>query len=514
MRDDQAEILAFLGDGASYPGAPARVERIDTHSASVFLAGDRAYKVKRAVRYDYLDFSTLERRRDACHAEVRLNLRSAPDLYLGVQAVCRAPGGTLSLGGAGEPVEWLVVMRRFREADVLDRLAARGELPLALMPVVAEAVAHLHRTAEPRPDHGGRAGLAWVLDGNAAALADTDGVLDAAACRALAAASRAALERVGPLLEARRRAGRVRQCHGDLHLRNLVLLDGRPTPFDAVEFNDALAAVDVLYDLAFLLMDLLARGLAGHANLVCNRYLEMTGDVAGLRAMPLFLSARAAIRAKTSLAAARLQAAPERVPELHARARQYLDLARTLLEPRPARLVAIGGYSGAGKSTLARAVAPTLGPAPGAVVIRSDAERKRLLGHAPDERLERAAYAPSVTARVYDRLCARAADVLAAGYAAVADATFLAPAWRERIAAAAARAGVPFTGFWLEAAPETLLARVARRRDDVSDATVDVVHAQLASTPGRIAWRRLDARGDARALASEAAALLQDEVPS
>jgi predicted kinase len=285
----------------------------------------------------------------------------------------------------------------------------------------------------------------------------------------------------------------VRQCHGDLHLGNIVLIDGRPTLFDAVEFNDEIACIDVLYDLAFLLMDLWHRRLPGHANAVWISYLAQTSDLGGLPLVPLFLSCRAAVRAKTSATAASVQDAPVKRRQLETVAREYLEMAESFLHPPAARLIAVGGLSGSGKSVLARALAPGVGAAPGAVVLRSDEIRKRLCGLERLDRLGPDGYAPGITARVYATLTEQAALILGAGHSAVVDAVHAAPDERQAIEQVAVAAGVAFSGIWLDAPEAVLTDRVARRRRDPSDATIDVVRDQIARGTGVIAWRRIDA---------------------
>ena len=357
ITQDQTEIVEFLASPRAHDGAA--VERIETHASIVFLAGTNAWKLKRAVRYDYLDFSTADRRRAMCEAELRINRRTAPDLYRRVVAVTREPDGSLALGGQGVAVDWVLEMARFDQDGLFDRLAAKGTLDLGLMRPLSSAIARFHQAAETRRDHGGKSGMAWVIDGNAAGFNEQGaGVLDGALCATVTSESRRALERVGALLDARQRDGRVRQCHGDLHLRNIVLIDGHPTLFDAIEFNDEIACIDVLYDLAFLLMDLWRRRLPRHANAVWNGYLGETLDLEGLPLLPLFLSCRAAVRAKTSATAAALQDDVTRRDELRDLARAYLDMAGQLLHPPRPALVAVGGLSGSGKSALAAAVAP------------------------------------------------------------------------------------------------------------------------------------------------------------
>ena len=504
--DEQRETIALLSTPSTYGPAVDEVRRIDTHSAIVFLAGDRVYKLKRAVRYDYLDFSTLESRLRACADEVRLNRRTAPDIYLGHLPVTCGPDGAPQLDGAGAAVDWVVEMARFDESAVFDRMAERGELDVSLMPALARTIARLHAVAEWRFDHGGRRCMAWVIDGNADGFAEYGpGLLDPSACRHLTTLSLEMLERQADRLMARRPQGFVRRGHGNLRLRNVCLLDGRPTLFDCVEFSDEVACIDVLYDLAFLLMDLLHRRLGVHAHVVYNEYVTATGDLDGLALLPLFLSARAAVRAKTSATAARLQSDPADRAALGAAASKYLDLAMSLLKPAPAQLVAVGGLSGAGKSTLARRLAPTLGAPPGALVLCSDRVRKSLLGVRLLDRLDSEGYTEGVTRSVYRELAARATTATAAGRAVVVDGVFADPRDRAVIADVARTVGVPFTGLWLDAPVDT---RATQRCDDVSDATAAVLRFQLEQDIGEMDWSRVDATPDDAAVAQSAETLL------
>jgi uncharacterized protein len=303
------------------------------------------------------------------------------------------------------------------------------------------------------------------------------------------------LAAVGGLLDRRRAEGKVRRCHGDLHLRNICLLDGKPTLFDCLEFSDALASIDVLYDLAFLLMDLEHRGLTDFSNLVLNRYLDLTDEDDGLPAMPLFLSLRAAIRAHVTATAIDQTAHPDRKPEMAAEARRYLDLAVRSLRPRPCRLVAIGGLSGSGKSTLAAALAPEIG----ARVLRSDVIRKRLFGITPETRLPASAYTPGVSQRVYQALRDKAAAALAAGYSVIIDAVSLNAEERRSFAAVAKAASVPFLGLWLAAPVPTMERRLRARRRDASDASPEVLAQQLRQDAGPIDWVIIDAGTGAEA---------------
>jgi aminoglycoside phosphotransferase family enzyme/predicted kinase len=507
--DDQSAIVRFLSNPANHQGQPGPVERIETHAAIVFLAGDRAYKVKRAVRYDYLDFSTLERRRAACEAELRLNRRTAPALYLGVMSIARGDDGGLRWGASGVIVEWMLVMRRFPQEALFDRRASANSLELAWMPALAEAIARLHEGAERTSTHGGRQGMGWVIEGNAQSFAAYGATLPADASHAVTVACRHALDGHADLLDARRLGGFVRRCHGDLHLRNIVLFDGKPTLFDAVEFNDEISCVDVLYDFAFLVMDLLRRGLGRHANRVFNHYLEERADLAGLPLFPLFLACRAAIRAKTSATAATLQTDRSRAAELEVMARDYLAMAEQFLRPAGPLLVAIGGFSGTGKSTLATGLAPGLGRAPGALILRSDLIRKSLFGVPAQMRLGPEGYTADISRSVYSRLTHAAASALAGGQAVIADAVFADSAARTAIADVARGHGVPFVGLWLEADPDTLRDRVDTRHDDASDATRTVLDGQLQAGAGDVSWHRLSGGGNAAETEHAAAHVLK-----
>jgi hypothetical protein len=505
ITEDQAAVVAFLASPGAYGGVP--VETIETHASIVFLSGRYAWKLKRAVRYDYLDFSTAERRRAMCEAELRISRRTAPSLYHRVVAITREAGGGFALGGAGTPVDWVIEMSRFDQDELFDRLAARHVLGLDMMRPLAAAVARLHAGAERRPDHGGPDGMTWVIEGNDADFRAQPGVFDAEACRRLVSDSRVAIERHRGLLDSRREAGFVRQCHGDLHLRNIVRLEGVPTLFDGVEFNDEISCIDVMYDLAFLLMDLWRRALPAHANRVLNGYLAETGDADALPLLPLFLSCRAAVRAKTGAAAAALEADPSRQAEQWQTAREYLAMAETLLHPPPARLIAIGGLSGSGKSTLAFALAPSLGAVPGAVVVRSDEVRKRLCGVGPLDRLGPNGYTHAVSARVYAAAAEQAGRIVATGHSAIVDAVFARPDDRRAIERAAHDAGVAFAGLWLEARLDTLVQRVEHRRADASDADAAVVRRQTAGEAGPDGpngWHRINAEADLDAVVATA----------
>jgi aminoglycoside phosphotransferase family enzyme/predicted kinase len=504
----QQEVIDFLSRPGILGGDP--VERIDTHAAVIFLGGDKAYKLKRAVRYAYLDFSTVEKRKAVCEDELALNRRTAPDLYLEVRSVNRLPDGRVGFGD-GVPLDWLVVMRRFAAASLLEQVAAHGGLDTSLVRALADEIARFHDAARVELVGDGAERVRRVIDGNRRSMAALPaGVLSRADCDKLHSASLTEWAKLAPLLERRAHNGHVRHCHGDLHLANICLWRGRPTLFDCLEFDAALATTDVLYDLGFLVMDLCERGYRAQASLLFNRYLDMRDEADGLAAMPLFLSMRAAVRAHVSGMAANAQGTAEKRRDQLDKARDYLTAATSFLRRERARLVAVGGLSGSGKSTLAGALAPVLGAAPGARWLRTDVIRKRLAGVAPEVRLPAQAYGRESNTAVYRRMLDEAGIALAAGRSVIVDGVFADAAERTNVLALAKSVDVEFTGIWLEAPRETLHSRVARRVGDASDADIAVVEHQLGKDLGELAdWHRIEAVGTPEAVAARARAVLE-----
>ncbi len=507
MAEQQDEVYALLSGPETY--GVDHVDRIETHASIVFLAGERAYKLKKAVRYSYLDYSTRDKRKAACEAELAINWRFAPQLYLAVEPIVRASDGRPQLGGIGEALDWVLVMRRFDQSVQFDHMAERNALTPELMLALADRIVEVHEATEARRDYGGAQGLRAAIEGSRdnLRLAIEQGLASAEVEEWLERAM-AAHARLAPLLERRRLAGKVRACHGDLHLQNICLFEGRPTLFDAIEFDPAISTIDPLYDLAFLLMDLHHRGLDVHGNLVFNRYLDRRDEADGLAALPLFISVRAAIRAQVTAAAARQRHDRRDPAVLMKQARSYLRLAlESLATPSP-RLVAIGGFSGTGKSTLAYRLAHSIGRAPGARVLRSDVLRKRLAGVKESSPLPQQFYTPEAHAAVYRCLEEEARTCLAGGCPVILDAVWGQGSEREALAALVRDMGVPFAGLWLEAPRDLLEKRIRARKSDASDATVEVLHRQLALGESPEDWRKLDAAGSPEEMAKAALAVL------
>lgn len=492
----QSEVIDFLADPASHGGK--QVSRFDTHAAIVFLAGDRAYKLKRAVRFPFLDYSTPALRRAMCEREVERNRLFAPDLYLGAQPVTRGRAGRLEIGGKGEAADWLVVMQRFPDEARLDLVAEREGIDSRLADRLAAMMVQAHHKAEIRDAAAWIDDLARYIEQNDEAFRADSEHFPFRRARELTLEARATLGRLADLLQARGRQGRIRLAHGDAHLGNIVLIDGGPVLFDAIEFDDTIATGDILYDLAFLVMDLWERGEYPAANRLFNRYFELSADNSdrdALTALPFFLMMRSAIRAKVTAAALPHQSAPDR-PKTTTAVARYFDWAERFLEPETPRLVAIGGLSGTGKTTQARHVAAGLGHAPGALVVRTDILRKRLLGLSETEPAPQDAYTRQASARVYDALYEAVDRTLAAGHSVIADAVFANLAEREAIQAVARRVEARFDGIWLQTSHEAKVERVTARRNDASDADRAVVAMQENFDTGPIDWRLIDASDD------------------
>lgn len=478
----QAEVAAFL---AGLAGA----EPIETHISAVFVGRDTAWKMKKAVALGFLDFSTLEARAHFCQRELALNQPAAPGIYRDVVAITRAPDGSLQEGGDGAVMEWVLRMAPIPARDFLDAMAARGPLTPALLDALGDAVFALHQAAPQVAGLDAPAAMAAVLAGNLRAARAAG--LPEAAIAPLAARFQVALADAAPKLAARAAEGRIRRCHGDLHLGNLCLWQGKPTPFDALEFDEALARIDTGYDLAFLLMDLDRQAGRAAANRAFNRTLARSGDYGVLGLLPFWLGLRALVRAHVEAARGR-----DGVPLLQA--------AADYLAPPPPRLIAVGGLQGTGKSTLARGLAPALGAAPGALLLRSDELRKRHFGLAPEAPLPPEAYGEAVSIAIHEELFMIAEAALRQGHAVALDAMFLDAGHRQKAAQIAARIGVSFQGFWLEAPMEILKSRILARRGDASDATIAVLERAAQADPGAIDWLRLDAAGDALGAARQA----------
>lgn len=490
VNHDQKAVIAFLTNPSTY-GMTAPVERIDTHISHLFLIGTRAFKLKRAVSLPYLDFSNPDRRFETCKQELTLNRRTAPELYLGVRRITGGATGC-EFDGAGPLLDAVVEMQRFDQEDIFDQMALQGKLTLRLLDTLAREISTFHAVAPMVGTAAGAENIASVLNINEAGFRQSTVFTEDEISR-LGSAFAARLYTHAAQLDDRAMAGQVRRCHGDLHLRNICLYQGHVRLFDCLEFNDALATVDLLYDLAFLVMDLWHRGLRAEASHVANRYFDTSDQEDGYNLMPFFTALRAAVRAHVT--ATQAESTKQNRKALADEARSYFELAEQLLVPKAPRLVAIGGLSGTGKSTLAEALAPHLDCAPGARVISSDRTRKAMFNVAPEIALPPEAYTPEVSARVYASMTQRAQKLLSKGVTVIADAVHERSEDRAQIQAAAQNVNARFDGLWLQADPELLLSRMNTRDPGASDADAEVLAKQLARARTVTDWQTIVTTG-------------------
>lgn len=488
--NDQSQALACLAAAVDPMGQPP--QRIDTVGAVLFCTRQRVLKLKRAVRYAFLDHLGVDARRTACVAELHLNRRTAPALYRGVRALLPSANGAVMTpldptGDQAYPdaIDWVVEMAWFEAT--FDELALSGTLTLGLLKAAVDPIAAFHRALPPVAGDGAAA-VARVVEINRRAFNDLPpGALDPAAVADLLATTDQTLATVRTILDHRCDRGWMRHCHGDLHLGNLCLFDGEPLAFDALEFSVDLATTDVLYDIAFLVMDLIHRGMAEYAAWTLNRWCDLVptgGDAFAV--WPLFLSLRAAVRAHVEA---------RRGGDHAVAAEDYLTLARKALQPPTPELVAVGGFSGTGKTQLALRLAPALTGAGSARHLRSDVARKQLAGVSPETRLPADAYHAAASAQVFATLADSAAEVLQSGWPVVVDAVFAREDERSLLEGVAAKAGVPFHGLWLEAPVALRQERCATRHHDASDADGAVTARQEGYDLGTLTWQRIDATG-------------------
>jgi aminoglycoside phosphotransferase family enzyme/predicted kinase len=485
---DRAAFLRALMHAHAYPHPVRTIEHLETHISDVFLTGDYAYKLKKPLNLGFLDFSTLARRRFCCEEELRLNRRLAPELYLAIVPIT----GTASnsrIGGSGTIIDYAVQMRQFDQAGMLERLAADGKLTAAAVDAIADQVAEFHAGLSPAPletDYGTAAQIIAPMLQNfeqLQPLVESDAEREALGKLREWAQSRH--DELADLFEMRRRGGFVRECHGDLHLGNIVLVDGRVRIFDCIEFNPQLRWIDVVNEAAFLAMDLIQRGYFGLAYRFLNRYLEHTGDYAGVRLLRYYMVYRALVRAKVAaMRAAQSGVEATTQTRLKDKCRAHIELAQRLAnDPHPILLI-MHGFSGSGKTVLSQIALEVLG----AIRVRSDVERKRLHGLAASVRTNsevgEGIYAPSAGQATYDHLATLTEHILVAGFPALVDATFLKRDQRAQFQSLAAKYEVRVAILDVQASEGTLRRRIAMRAAtgmDASEASEAVLERQLAS---------------------------------
>lgn len=464
-----------LLDSGAYPHPVVEpIHHIQTHISHVFLTGGYAYKIKKDVDLGFLDYTTLEKRKHFCEREVELNRQFAPHLYIETVPVYKA-SGKHSLIPGGDIVEYAVKMHQFREEDVLLKVFERGELSGADVLELARQLAHVHAgagTDDAVAAYGTPDAVRQMATDNMNIVRPFIGrTISAETFAAIESRTNNFFEQHQTLFQKRVKAGRIRECHGDLHLNNICRYEGRLQFFDRIEFNETYKNIDVIYDLAFLLMDIRFRGRADLATLLLNEYLEQTGDYEGALLLPVYLSMRAFIRGEVQSILASESGVDDAVREAAAEeAARYFEFALNALSPSDPRIILVGGVSGSGKSHLARQLAPALE----AIHLRSDAVRKHLAGVPLYER-HHDLYAKEMTEKTYAMLIDLGTRLAQQGRCVILDATWLDVSRRKRVLST----DVPSAIVFCTADKAELERRIASRGKDVSDADVSVMRDQL-----------------------------------
>jgi hypothetical protein len=478
-------LIQALLNPAAYPHTVTHIELIETHISWVLLTGQYAYKIKKNVQFDFLDFSTLEKRHFYCQEELRFNSRFAPDLYLQVVPITGSAEHP-QINGSGETIEYAVQMQQFDGSQLLSHIADRGELSPAIIDQLAELTANFHKSAKsdtsnshfgtPQETHH------W-FQGNFAhirPLINNERFLQQ--ILQLEHWGEQALLKNKRLMELRKQQGFIRECHGDLHLGNITLIDGTVTPFDGIEFNPGLHWIDVISEISFVVMDLQHRGFNQLAHRFLNRYLSVSGDYEGLALSPYYLVYRALVRCKVAL----LRWEQHRNPQDLQEAESYANLAETYSQSKIPRLFITHGYSGSGKSTFSAQIAESLDIENlGIIHLRSDVERKRLIDQSQkssSNEVSQGFYTPENVLLVYRRLVELASSLLDAGFSVLIDAAFLQSRQRELFAELAAEKQVGFVILDFHAPELELKRRISERQqsgNDASEATLAVLEHQL-----------------------------------
>ena len=482
------ELVQALLDPACYPHSVEHLEHIETHISDVFLTGPYAYKLKKPLDLGFLDFSTLEKRRRCCEEELRLNRRLAPELYLGVVAIT-GDAGHPRVAGEGVALEYAVHMRQFDQAGMLERVIARGELSGPQVDEIAEIIAGFHLALPPASSESPY-GYPETIMGTALQNFDqllplVDALQDRTALTSLQRWTVTQHAVLAHLFQERRRDGFVGECHGDLHLGNMVLIDGRIRIFDCIEFNPQLRWIDVMNEVAFLSMDLIQHQCSDLAYRFLDRYLQITGDYRGVQLLRYYMVYRALVRAKVAAMRAAQTAMDAQAQRLlHNKCRAHVTLAKQLAESASPILMILHGFSGSGKTAVAQVVLETIG----AIRIRSDVERKRLCGLSMSARSEspvgEGLYTAQADSTTYDRLTELTAHAIDAGFPVLVDAAFLKREQRKLMRKLAQVKAVPFAILHTEASETTLRRRIAQRAAegaDASEASGAVLDWQLAN---------------------------------
>jgi aminoglycoside phosphotransferase family enzyme/predicted kinase len=483
MSDD--DIPSGLLHAAAFPHPCERIELCETHLSWVILTGTYAYKIKKAVRFNFADFSTVEQRHHYCREELRLNRRLAASMYLDVVAINRSDTG-IRIAGSGPTVDYAVKMRQFPASQLLSSFIETHELPPELLDGLADQIARFHCSLPAAPADSAFGSADSILLAARDNFETLEGILHEpwkSTCRQIRRKVEAHIDRQHPLFEERRAGGMIRECHGDLHLANMFLEHDQVTVFDGIEFNDDFRWIDIISEIAFTVMDFEDRGRQEAGWRLLNRWLEATGDYAGVRVLPFYLCYRAMVRAKVAgLQARGVPPHAHRMQTLAGQFDTYLHLAESYATRHSPAVIITSGMSGSGKSFHTQTLLERLP----AIRVRSDVERRRVTPtpHSDDvdHGIDHGRYSPEATATVYQSLLHHAEAIVSAGLPAIVDATFLRANFRYQFRALAERLEIPFVILSFESPEPVLRARIRERRElgnDASEATIDILKWQI-----------------------------------
>ena len=501
--EDQSDVIRFLKQPKTYGLKKEPVEMLDSNISAVFLAGDKAYKLKRGVKYPYVDFSSPQKRLNACQQEIMVCERFAPGICLGIETIVQDKKGRLFLrefhhGQDVEVRDYLLVMRRLDERDFFyDRVRQKTADRFETMDL-AEKLWEMHKTAPVFKHRGGAEVIKRrIVENNALIKCFAPEIFNEETVRRLDEKQREVLIRQAALLDKRRDEGKIRWCHGDLRLCNIAVMNDRVTLLNPIEFYDDLTQIDTLYDMAFLLTDMSKSGLTRLTSILFNHYMACSADWEGIPALPLFMSCRAGVQAYVFAQRAHDAEYPSEKAHFAEQAREYLDLAYAFITPKPPVLVACGGLSGSGKSRMAREMAPEVAIAPGAVVLRDDVLRKNMFHVGQNDSLGEDSFLGHRERDVYDALFKEAEHVILNGHSVVLDALFFKPEFRRRAEDLAKKLNVSFCGFWVDAPLEVRAQRVAKRKRNPSDVkSLEALKKQLDIDVGEVTWHQIDSSRD------------------
>lgn len=512
--DSQADIIAALSDPKTYSGRVSSVEVRQSHIAILFLAGNKVYKLKRAVLYPDADFSTQEKRRLACVQEMKRSAVYAPDLIEGIKAVRRLKNGRIVIGGkSGKEIDTVLVMKRIPDTDLLNKLLPSDSFDRFEAMDLAEKLAELHGRAKVfKSKWGVDVVRKLILENESILSCFCPDIFEKERVNALTRSSLDSLNKQAKLIRFRQKTGHVRKCHGDLLLSNIAYTNKSFLFFSPIEYNESLSCVDTLYDLAVVLMDLESKGLRRLTNILFNHYMAYMNDVGGFPLLPLYQSLRAASRAAVCAKKSTLLKGKERRAVIK-EARHYFDLAQHFVSGCCPILIACGGLSGSGKSRVARELGGLLDPAPGAVILRDDIVKKQIVGLAPHQTLDKYYDTPAFEEVVYDVLRQQARMGLSVGSCVIVDALFYDENERKAIEALAVEEGVPFVGFWMDAPITVRAERVQTRKRNPSDVKqAEELNLQLQFKIGPIKWHKIMTDGPKEKTVQKAFRILKKEI--